>query len=139
MSENNNIYKKRPIGISPQGKAFSAIIVEDSAASRLILKQMLLSVQFNVIAEFINGEQAVQKITNGDFCPDYLFVDYEMPLLNGLDVIRQVKPLLPNCKIYMITSHSQKEQVEEIMKLGIAGYIKKPYDRDLLIARLSGD
>jgi DNA-binding NarL/FixJ family response regulator len=139
MSEINNIYKKNPIGISPNGSPYNAAIVDDSATSRIMLKQILLSVSFNVIAEISNGELAASRIKSRDVSPDYLFIDVEMPLMDGITLVREVKPFLPNCKIYMVTSHSQKEKVEEIAKLGITGYVKKPYDRELLIARLAGD
>jgi hypothetical protein len=39
----------------------------------------------------------------------------------------------------MVTGHSEKEQVEELVKLGINGFIKKPFDRDVVIAKLSGE
>ncbi len=133
-----NIYKKPPVGIGPGGRPYRAAIVDDSKMTRQILKQILLSVKFDVIEEIDNGFSAVEKIRNKDLNPDYLFIDVEMPRMNGLDVVRKIKPIIPECKIYMVTAHSEKEQVEELIKLGISGYIKKPFDRDTVIGKISG-
>lgn len=137
-SGETNIYKKPPVGIAPHGKAYTAVIVDDSRMMRQILKQILLSVKFDVIDEIENGTAAVLKVKNGEIAPDYMFIDVEMPLLNGVGVVREIRPVLPDCKIYMVTAHSEKDQVEELLKLGINGYIKKPFDRDTVIAKLSG-
>ena len=134
-----NIYKKAPLGIAPDGRSYSAVIVDDSATIRQLLKRILLSISFNVIAEFDNGALAVNKIKSRDVYPDYMFVDLEMPILNGIGVVREVRPILPFCKIFMVTSNSEKDKVQELVKLGIDGYIKKPFDRDTLIKRISGD
>jgi DNA-binding NarL/FixJ family response regulator len=133
-----NIYKKPPVGIAPGGRPYRAAIVDDSKMMRQILKQILLSVKFDVIEEIDNGSAAVEKVKNKELNPDYMFIDVEMPLLNGIDVVRKIKPIIPDCKIYMVTSHSEKEQVEELIKMGINGYIKKPFDRETVIRKLSG-
>ncbi len=131
-----NIYKRHPLGVNENGVPYRAVIVDDSALARQVLRQILLSVGFNIIDEINNGELAVQKLTSGNLIPDYLFVDMEMPMLNGGDVIKKVKPDLPNCKIIIVTSHSEKDIVEEIITLGVNGYIKKPYDRDTVLRNL---
>ncbi|HSV95613.1 MAG TPA: response regulator [Spirochaetota bacterium] len=138
VSDNENIYKKPPPGIRPDGKSYRAIIVDDSRAARQILKQILLSVKFDVIEEIDNGGAAVEKLKNQNLRVDYLFVDVEMPVLNGVEVVKTVRGALPDCKIVMVTSHSEREKIEELIKLGINGYIKKPFDRDTVIFKLSG-
>lgn len=136
--EITNIYKKPPAGIGPDGTAYTVIIVDDSKAMRQLLKQMLLSVNFNVIEEFENGATAAMTIKNKNIQPDYMFVDVEMPVMNGIELVKEIQPVLAKCKIYMVTSQSDKEKVEQLIKLGIAGYIKKPYDRDTLIEKITG-
>ncbi|MBN1499427.1 MAG: response regulator [Spirochaetes bacterium] len=131
-----NIYKREPLGVNGNGTPFKAVIVDDSALARQILRQSLLSVGFNIIDEISNGQLAVQKLTSGNLIPDYLFVDMEMPGLNGGDVIKKVKPDIPKCKIIIVTSHSEKDIVQEIITLGVDGYIKKPYNRDTVLKNL---
>ncbi len=132
-----NIYKKAPVGISKSGSPYRAAIVDDSRTARQMLKQILLSVKFDVIDEIDNGSLAAMKIKNGALKPDYLFVDLEMPIMNGIELVREVRPLLPDCLIVMVTSRSEREEVEELLKLGINGYIKKPFDRDTVIEKIT--
>ncbi len=138
ISDNDNIYTKQPAGIGPDGKSYRAIIVDDSRIARQILKQILLSVKFDVIEEIDNGGAAVEKLKKPNLRLDYLFIDVEMPVLDGVEVVKTVRGSLPNCKIVMVTSHGEREKIEELIKLGINGYIKKPFDRDTVIFKLSG-
>ena len=136
-TERENIYKKRPLGKKNDGLSYSAVIIDDSAVARQALKQILLSVEFNIVAEIDNGGLAVEQLSNPKFQPDFVFIDYEMPILSGIEVLRRVRPLLVNTKIIMVTTHGEKEKVDELIKLGINGYIKKPYDRDKIIQLLT--
>jgi DNA-binding NarL/FixJ family response regulator len=135
-TEHVNIYKKRALGKRKDGASYTAVIVDDSLFSRQVLKQILLSVEFNVTDEMDNGGTAVLKLENSRYLPDFLFVDVEMPVMNGIEVLKKVRSQLVNTKIIMVTSHSDKEKVDELIKLGINGYIKKPYDRDTVIQLL---
>ena len=113
------------------------MLIEDSRSVRIVLKQILLSAEFSVIAEAENGREAVLKVTNQKIDPDIIIIDYEMPVMNGSEAIREIKPLLPHCRILMVTSVSSKAVVEEIASLGIDGYLVKPVQRDLLLKKLS--
>lgn len=136
-SSRQSIYLRKAIGIKSDGSSYKAIIVEDSPMPRQILKQILLSVDFTIIDEFANGLLALQMLRNKSPKVDYLFVDIEMPIMDGISFVREARPLLPDCKIIMVTSVSSREKVEDLIKLGINGYIKKPFDRDIVIAKIS--
>jgi DNA-binding NarL/FixJ family response regulator len=116
-TENVNIYKMKPLGKRKDGLSYSAVIVDDSILARKALKQILLSVEFNVIDEIDNGGLAVEKLKNSRYQPDYLFIDYEMPVLSGVEVLKIVRPQLVDTKIIMVTTHSDKEKVDELIKL----------------------
>jgi len=137
LQNESNIYKKPPPGIGPGGIPYRAIIVDDSRTARQMLKQILLSVKFDVIDEFENGGAAVEKLKNQAPGVDFLFVDLEMPVMDGIEVVTLVRDRLDKCKIVMVTSVSEREKIEKLIKLGINGYIKKPYDRDTVINKLT--
>jgi YesN/AraC family two-component response regulator len=128
---------RKEIGQKRNGMPYRAVIVEDSLMPRQILKQILLSVKFDVVNEFTNGMLALQAFKNNSVKTDYLFVDIEMPVMNGIQFVGEIRPLLPECKIIMVTSVSTKKEVEDLIKLGINGYIKKPFDRNIVIAKIS--
>jgi len=131
-----NIYKSRPLGIGKDGMACRAIIVDDSKMARQVLKQILLSVEFAVVDEIDNGGAAVKVLQNPSLHLDYLFIDVEMPVMDGIQVVKEVRAFLPQCKIVMVTSHGDREKVQDLINLGIDGYIKKPFDRDTVIAKI---
>jgi len=105
--------------------------------AREILKRLLLSMPFKIIDNANNGEIAISKITTSKTTPDFIFIDMEMPHMNGIETIKQIKPILPGSTIIMVTSHSEKELVTELMKVGVHGYVKKPYVRDTVIKKLA--
>ncbi len=123
--DNDNIYKKPPAGIGPDGKAYRAIIVDDSRMARQILKQILLSVKFDVIDEIDNGGAAIEKLKNPT-CDSIICCRRRDAVMNGIEVVKSIRSSLPNCKIVMVTSHGEREKIEELIKLGINGYIKNP-------------
>lgn len=131
-----NIYKKRPLGRRKDGSSYTAVVIDDSALSRAALKQILLSLEFNVIYEVDNGGAAVVKLEGPGTRPDYLFIDLEMPVMDGIEVLKKVRPILSDTKIFMVTSVSDREKVDELIRLGINGYVKKPYDRDTVVRQL---
>ncbi len=128
--------KNLPIGIKPNGTPYTVFIIDDSMMAREILKRILLSMQFKIIDDADNGQIAISKITASKITPDFIFIDMEMPHLNGIETIKQIKPILPKSKIIMVTSHSEKEMVTELMKVGVHGYVKKPFDRDTVVKKL---
>lgn len=136
-SSGNKTSKNLPIGIKPNGTPYTVFIIDDSMMAREILKRILLSIQFKIIDDADNGEIALNKITTSKMMPDFIFIDMEMPHLNGIETIKQIKPILPESKIIMVTSHSEKEMVTELMKLGVHGYVKKPYDRDTVVRKIA--
>jgi DNA-binding NarL/FixJ family response regulator len=132
-----NIYKQNPLGVGSDGLSYRAVIVDDSKMARQILKQILLSVEFTVTDEIGNGGAAVTKLKNPNYKVDYLFIDVEMPVMDGIAVVKEIRASLPKCKIIMVTSHSDRNKIEECIKLGINGYIKKPFDRDTVIEKIA--
>ncbi len=57
--------------------------------------------------------------------PDLILLDISMPLLNGLDAARQIKKLLPEVKLLVLTMHSSATYATEAFKAGASGYLLK--------------
>lgn len=118
---------KMPLGLNPKnGAPIKAMIVDDSKTIRLLLKQILLSESFNLIIEAVDGTDAIAKLNESAEKPDIYFSDIEMPNLNGLDALKQVKPMIPGAKIIMFTGVNDGQIVKDAIGLGVDGYIVKP-------------
>jgi len=137
VSGKPNIDKKLPVGFKSNGIPHTVMIIEDSPLAMEMLKRILLSMQFKVVSEAENGDVALKRIKTANLRPDFIFIDMEMPVMNGLETIKQIKPILPDSIIIMVTSHGEKELVTELAAIGVQGYIKKPYDRDTILIKIA--
>jgi YesN/AraC family two-component response regulator len=116
-----------PLGLNPKnGSVIKVMLVDDSKTIRLLLRQILLSEKFEIVQEAVDGEDAIAKLGEMAEKPDLYFSDIEMPKMNGIEALKQVKPLLPNGKVIMITAVNDQQRVKEAISLGIDGYIIKP-------------
>lgn len=86
-----------------------------------------------VIDEVADGLEAVQKAEQLE--PDLVLLDIGLPTLNGIEVARQIRKLVPASKIIFVSQESSSEVVQEALKLGAWGYvIKTRAASDLLAA-----
>lgn len=70
--------------------------------------------------------------------PDYIVLDYNMPKINGLECLAEIKSMqqLKHVPVVMYSASMDEEQVKMAMRLGAAGCIKKPYDMRMLASLL---
>ena len=88
---------------------------------------------WQVVAEAGTGRQAVEKAKATT--PDVCVLDVTMPELNGLEAARQIKKLLPNVEILILTVHESEQVAAEVLKVGARGYIlKSDAGRELVVA-----
>jgi len=136
-SSNNSNIKNSPIGIKPNSLPYTVFLIDDSITAREILKRILLSLKFKILDEADNGEIAIIKLQGSKTKPDFIFIDMEMPLMDGKETIKRLKPSLPDSKFIMVTAHGEKDMVVELLNLGVHGYIKKPYDRETIVKKMA--
>ncbi|WP_456462504.1 LytR/AlgR family response regulator transcription factor [Lutibacter sp.] len=106
----------------------NAIIIDDekNALESLALKVAKYFPEITVTHKFQNPQKAVQEINQNH--PDLLFIDIEMPVLSGFDVLSKIEN--PNFEIIFVTAYS--EYAIEAIKHCAIGYIIKPIDNDEL-------
>ena len=78
-----------------------------------------------VVAEAADGEEAIAKATETE--PDVALLDCSLPLLNGLEVTRQIRVLLPRTEVLFFTVYESELVIEEALQAGARGYLLK-YD-----------
>ena len=105
---------------------FKVIIIDDEPIIRKGLKNIINWKQFDctVCAEASDGEEGKQLIEAHR--PDILITDIRMPEMDGLNMIRDVKSYIPNCKIIILTGYRDFDYVQEAIKLGAFDFVLKP-------------
>jgi PAS domain S-box-containing protein len=100
------------------------LIADDHEVLRRGIRTMLESdPDLEVCGEAINGKEALEKTLAE--APDLLILDINMPIMNGLDVLRQVVRHRPKTKVLAFSVHDSKQIVEEILAAGAHGYVSK--------------
>ena len=104
--------------------SISIAIVEDLDVVRNGLKDFIsLSTDFLVVGSFKTGEEALQQLP--DIRPDIVIMDINLPGMNGIECIRQVKDRSPSTQFMMFTVYENDDKVFEALKAGASGYLLK--------------
>jgi len=110
------------------------LIVDDEAATRELLKNILLNNNYEVIGEAANGEEAKKQYTL--LKPDLVILDIIMPIVSGFQALKEILNINPKAKVVMLTGIHKKEQVALCIKAGAKDFIIKPFDTERLIQRI---
>lgn len=100
------------------------LLVDDHAIIREGIRALLESESdIIVVGEAETGRQALEKAVS--LSPDVILMDIAMPLLNGVEATRQLKALVPDCKVLILSAHSDDAYVDQLMALGARGFLVK--------------
>jgi two-component system response regulator YesN len=103
----------------------SILIVDDEIISRLRIRDVLNwnEYGYSIISEASNGKEALQVINSTKV--DLVITDISMPVLNGIELMKETKILSPSTKFIVLSSYDDYEFVREALKLGALDYILK--------------
>ena len=114
-----------------------ALVVDDSRAIRGIVKRILISAGFDV-AEAADGREAIKVLQDTNTQYALLCTDYNMPNMNGLDLLRRVRRM-PHCRTVsalMITTETHTQSIENAIHAGANEYLMKPFTADMVRDKL---
>ena len=109
----------------------NVLLVDDSKTSRKILRTILEGAGHTIVDEASNGEEGVEKYL--DLKPDVTTLDITMPVMDGIEALKQIKLLDKEAKIVMVTAASQKNKMLEAVKYGAADFIAKPFEPEQIV------
>jgi len=111
-------------------KKLNILVVEDGQSQREMLRDFLVT-EGHTVAEAENGDTAIQSVLKGHF--DMILLDYKMPGMDGMQVLKEVKKINPEIDVIIITAYGTIETAVEAMKAGAIDYITKPVEFDELL------
>ena len=104
------------------------LVVDDNAFMRTVVRGLLHNIGVKKIYEAGDGIAALEIIRESS--PDVVVLDWEMPLLNGPELVRIVRSPgvfpVPDVPIIMLTGHVERWRVIEASRLGVNEFLKKP-------------
>jgi CheY-like chemotaxis protein len=109
----------------------SVLLVDDDLDDQDIFRTALSEVDGSVeLATANNGEDALQKLHGNSHYPDLIFLDINMPVLNGFDTLAQIKKddSIKRIPVFIYTTSARVEDVERAKELGAIDCVKKPSD-----------
>ncbi|MFW5653060.1 MAG: response regulator [Planctomycetota bacterium] len=110
------------------------MLVDDSRTMRNIQKSVLGQLGYTEIEEACDGQDALSKV--GAFKPDLLLVDWNMPNMDGLTMVKTFRQRDKSTPIIMVTTEAEKSRVIEAIKAGVNNYVVKPFTPDVLQQRI---
>lgn len=111
------------------------LVVEDEESIRTLITLNLQAAGYTV-EEAKDGTQALEKIKSVK--PDLVLLDWMLPGLDGLDVLRSLKadPAVATLPVIMLTAKSEEYDIVLGLEMGAADYITKPFSNKVLVARI---
>lgn len=99
------------------------LLADDELHIRVLIKKVLESMNLEIVAEARNGEEAVQLYKKHR--PHMVFMDINMPVMDGKEALKAIKKEFPDAFIIMLTSLSAMDVVKDCLEAGAANYIRK--------------
>ncbi len=107
------------------------MVVDDSRMSRMILKKIIVNAHPDwKIIEASNGQEAVDLAKGSQL--DIIFLDYNMPVMNGVEAARILRPLCSEAKIAFLTANVQDATKNLAKELNL-DFIPKPITEDKIL------
>ena len=116
--------------------ALKILAVDDSKTIRMIVKKAFKAYDCEVI-EAENGKEGLETASKEK--PDLIVLDITMPVMTGPEMLEELKknPALKGIPVIMLTAESGKENVIQILKMGVNDYMVKPFKGEQLIERVT--
>ncbi|MHA7733569.1 response regulator [Nitrosopumilus sp. S6] len=109
----------------------SAIVVDDDADIRELMEEMLPMININVVATGMNGNDAIRLYREKS--PSLVFLDINMPELDGITALREIKRIDPESTVIMVTGNTDSDLESTLQSLNANALIRKPFSIENIV------
>lgn len=122
--------------LSAEDPVARVLIADDHIDTRIILRHYFEAMGF-IVSEAADGREALECV-RGDDRPDAVVLDIQMPHLDGIGVLREIRrdAGLSSLPVLALSAHAMVEEVREIIEAGADRYLAKPADPKEVIAAI---
>jgi two-component system, chemotaxis family, chemotaxis protein CheY len=113
------------------------LLVDDSRTMRNIEKNVLKALGDPVYVEAGDGQEALTCLAAHPDGVDLMLIDWNMPHMDGLTLIKKVREKDKTTPIIMVTTEAEKTRIIEAIKAGVNNYVIKPFTPDALLERVN--
>lgn len=110
------------------------LIVDDAMIMRKVIHGVAIEAGWEVVGEARDGAEAVRMYE--EMRPDLVTMDLVMPVLGGLDALRQIRAIDPRARVVVVTALDQKQTVLDSIESGALDFVVKPFDKGRLMSLL---
>ncbi len=107
------------------------LVVDDSPQIREFVAEYILKPNGFQVDVAVDGSEGLQRALSGS--PDLILMDYEMPHLNGLEVLRILRRSDSKVPVILMTSHGSEQVAVEVFRLGVQDYLIKPFTAETML------
>ena len=111
-----------------------SIVEDDQKAREIFVEWVNRAGGFRCISDHGSAEDALEKMPKAS--PQVIFMDINLPGMNGVECVRRLKPLLPDAQFVMLTVYEDSDHIFEALAAGASGYLLKRTPRDELLAAI---
>lgn len=111
--------------------AKTALVVDDVAFARRIIKDILTEAKYTVVGEAANGDEAIQMYRKHS--PNFVTMDVVMPTKGGIEATRKILEEDKDARIIMVSAMGHEQLLMEAINAGARDYILKPFSKDDLL------
>lgn len=111
------------------------LIADDNATVRRLLRRTIEdNAELNICGEAENGQIAVEQVRQSN--PDVVILDFQMPVMNGLEAAREIGRIAPKTTLVLFTLYAHAEVLKQAEAVGIRRVFSKPDSFSHLVAWL---
>lgn len=111
------------------------VVVDDDGMMREMLKLILRGEGYAVVGEAANGAEAISQCEM--LQPDVVLLDINMPLLDGLHALDELRKASPKSIVLMVSAEATMDKVSDAIRKGAAGFIVKPLNAASVLDRIA--
>ncbi|WP_373229152.1 response regulator [Cohnella sp.] len=107
------------------------LVVDDAAFMRMMLKDILAKGGHQVVGEAANGVEAIEQYQK--LKPELVTMDITMPIMEGIDAVKQIKQEDPKANIIMCSAMGQQLMVVQAIQAGAKDFVVKPFQGERVL------